>query len=364
MTSATSAVETPRNAVCGVISASPARISSMQRLDGVDGDGEADALAVGDDRGVDADHGAVGGDERPTRVAGVDGGIGLDEVAERHALGLDGAVQCRDDAPRDRGLAGEVQRVADGDDLVAHLQLRRVAERRRHHLAAADLDEGDVVGGEAAHQLGRLGGAVGEPHRELVGVGDDVGVGEDQAVVADDHAGAGRLEDPLARGAVGLDGDDRRLHDVEHLPDVHRPTLGGRDDGGGTRSGVVVVERRHHAEGHRAAEQRAGQPTEEGGPQVRATAVAAPPAQAPARVPVRPPAAGSGSAAGPGRVCAAGGADGYPTGQGASGSGGRSDMTVTETTGGGPRSTVAAVRLHRIRAQLPRFPGTTQTSFP
>ena len=51
-----------------------------QRLDVVDGDGEADVLGVGGDRGVDPDHLTGGVEQRATRVAGVDGGVGLDEA--------------------------------------------------------------------------------------------------------------------------------------------------------------------------------------------------------------------------------------------------------------------------------------------
>ena len=136
-------------------SPSPARMSSISGFDGVDRDGEADVLGVADDRGVDADDGAVGGDERPAGVAGVDGGVGLDEVVEADAAAVDLPVEGRDDAPGDGRLAGEVEGVADGDDLVADLQVGRVAERRRHQaVGVVDPDEGDVVVGEAADELG------------------------------------------------------------------------------------------------------------------------------------------------------------------------------------------------------------------
>ena len=49
------------------------------------GDREADVLRVTDDRGVDADDLTGGVHERSARVARVDRGVGLDQVAERLA---------------------------------------------------------------------------------------------------------------------------------------------------------------------------------------------------------------------------------------------------------------------------------------
>ena len=63
-----------------------------------DRDREADVLrapGIGD-RGVDADDPALRVDQRTARVAGVDGGVGLEHVFERApAVGPDLAVQAR-----------------------------------------------------------------------------------------------------------------------------------------------------------------------------------------------------------------------------------------------------------------------------
>ena len=89
----------------------------------VDGDGEPDVHgdARVDDRRVDADDLAPEVEQRPARVALVDGGVGLDEVLvagiEVAQLVADGAVLGADDAHRD-GLP-EAERVADGEDVVA-----------------------------------------------------------------------------------------------------------------------------------------------------------------------------------------------------------------------------------------------------
>ena len=68
------------------------------------------ALARGDDGRVDADHLAVEVDERTAGVAGVDGGVCLDEVVV--GSGPDDPALGRDDARRDR--VGQAEGVADG----------------------------------------------------------------------------------------------------------------------------------------------------------------------------------------------------------------------------------------------------------
>src|SRR5262245_9023053 len=84
----------------------------------LDRDREAEALGVAGDGGVDADHRAGGVEERAAAVAGVDRGVGLEEVreADRAAgeLVLDGdaAAGGRDDPLRD-GLGERPERAAD-----------------------------------------------------------------------------------------------------------------------------------------------------------------------------------------------------------------------------------------------------------
>ena len=70
-------------------------------LDGVDRDGEADAARLargGRDLRVDADHAALGVEQRAARVAGVDRGVGLQHAGDVEAVGRrDLAVERRDD---------------------------------------------------------------------------------------------------------------------------------------------------------------------------------------------------------------------------------------------------------------------------
>ena len=103
-------------------------------------DGEADALrAAGarEDRGVDADQPAAKIDQRAAGIAGIDGGIGLDEELIVGDADL-GARQRRDDAVG-HGLP-DAERIADREHHVADLQRVGIGEfERGKALAAASL---------------------------------------------------------------------------------------------------------------------------------------------------------------------------------------------------------------------------------
>ncbi len=166
--------------------------------------GEADALrahGLGIDSGVHADDLAGHVDERAAGVAGVDGGIGLDEALElrlRDAVGagfIDAAVFGGDDAGGDR--LRQRERAADGENPVANLSAVGVAELDGgKRLLGVDLDDGDIgvlidpdYGGWTAWIAGVIGIA-GELDVDLVGLIDDVIVGDDVAAGIDDEAGA------------------------------------------------------------------------------------------------------------------------------------------------------------------------------
>ena len=152
--------------------------------------------------------------ERTTGVAGVDGGVGLDEVGvggdvvRGLSLRLLRALQRRDDAARDRLL--ESERAADRHHELPHLQVLGRTRLGRRIAAAFDLEDGEVRGGIDAHDGGLL---VLEPDGDddPVGALDHVVVGEDMAVGADDDSGSGaRLAKRPVPGEVGhglLNGD-------------------------------------------------------------------------------------------------------------------------------------------------------------
>ena len=136
------------------------------------GNGEAGAgkrAAAGDDEGVDADQFAVGVHERAAGVAGIDGRIGLDEVAGLArivAVGI-GAIERADDAARD-GELEVAEGAAEGQHGFAGLQLAWSRPRRRWcRFVRVDLDDGEVVELVDADQLGREDAAVVERDADL-----------------------------------------------------------------------------------------------------------------------------------------------------------------------------------------------------
>ena len=85
-------------------------------------------------------------DERAARIAAIDGRISLNGFVDEGGLaGLHGAAEGADDAGRERGL--EPERISDGENFLAHLQSRRIAEGEKDEFFSfrIDLDQGDVV---------------------------------------------------------------------------------------------------------------------------------------------------------------------------------------------------------------------------
>src|SRR5207302_11069139 len=102
-------------------------------LDLVDGNGEADPNVSVDwalDRSVDADHFALRVHQWATRVAGVDGGVGLDQPAQAAPVrGRTTLLEVGDDPLAQR--SGEAERRTDRVDRVAHLRAVGIPERDR-----------------------------------------------------------------------------------------------------------------------------------------------------------------------------------------------------------------------------------------
>ena len=92
--------------------------------------------------------------QRPARIAGVDAGVGLDQVVVRlRVADLHVAAQGADDAARDGLLVAE--RVAQGDDRFAVHQVGRRADANHgQRLVGRDLDDGQVGGWVVGDQLG------------------------------------------------------------------------------------------------------------------------------------------------------------------------------------------------------------------
>ena len=136
----------------------------------VGGDGEADALRAAGarkDRGVDADELAAMIDQRAAGIAGIDGGVGLDEELVVGDADL-GARQRRDDAVG-HGLA-DAERIADREHDVADLQRVGIGEFERPgsaRLAVLDPQHGEIGACVLEHDLGLELALVGERHLDL-----------------------------------------------------------------------------------------------------------------------------------------------------------------------------------------------------
>ena len=120
----------------------------------------------------------------------IDRRIDLDEIVERPAMQV--AAARRDDAGGDRGA--DTERIAYRQHLVAGHQLVGIAPfDGRQRLARLDLEHRQIVLGVVADELGGKFGAVVERYLDRGRAVDDVVVGDDGAVRADDEAGAQSL---------------------------------------------------------------------------------------------------------------------------------------------------------------------------
>ena len=165
----------------------------------IDRNGEAIAGVVpglaGDGR-VDADHLTLHAHQRTAGVARIDGRVGLDEVLDG-AVGLsrkgETAAFRADDARGHREGEVVTQRVAYGQDPLAHPGRAAVAERSGDEVLGVDLEHREVGVRIGPDDLGLELAPVEQAHGHLIGAIDDVVVGEDVAVLGDDEARAGAL---------------------------------------------------------------------------------------------------------------------------------------------------------------------------
>jgi hypothetical protein len=194
------------------------------------GDGEAKPHAG--NGGVYADHAAAAVRERAAGVAGVEGGVCLDDVVDDAArpagAGRKRAAERGYDPGRDG--AAEAVRIADGDHELAHAEPLGIAELGGDEVVALRAKQGEVRERVAADDLEALLAAVAE-RGAAAGVRspDHVRIGEQEPVRGehDRAAGAGRQlpaasapHDPEAgdrRGKPLRDGDDRPRIRVERL---------------------------------------------------------------------------------------------------------------------------------------------------
>ncbi len=150
-------------------------------------------------------------DQRAARIAGIDGGIGLDEELIVGDADL-GARHRRDDAVG-HGLA-DGERIADGKHDVADLQRVGIGEFERGETLVLRLDaqHREVGAGILEHHLGLEFALVGERDLDLVGPLDDVIVGHHEPGGVDQHARAERALHLLAAaGPPGMPKKRRKI---------------------------------------------------------------------------------------------------------------------------------------------------------
>ncbi|PRD36405.1 UNVERIFIED_CONTAM: hypothetical protein NCL1_08904 [Trichonephila clavipes] len=195
---------------------------------------EAAGAAV--DLRVDADHLAGGVEQRAAGIARIDGDIGLDEghvgiAGQRARLGADDAGG---------GRVVEAERRADGQHPLADAQLRGIADLHRRQVGGGDLDQRDVGARVGADDLGLDLAAVAEAHGDLVGLVDDMVVGQHIAVAADDETGAEGLPGAgLLRLRLEAVEATQQLLDVVAGGDLRRTALGRGADVDHRRAGRV-----------------------------------------------------------------------------------------------------------------------------
>jgi len=184
----------------------------------VDGNREADALGAGANRHVNADHLAVEIDEGTAAVAGIDAGVGLDQVLVRLRLGhFHVAPQSADDARGHRVLVAE--RVADGNDRFAEHQVGRGPHRHDDQRGGGvDLDHRQVARVVLGDDDGIIRGAVLEGDPQRIDAVDDVVIRDDVAPLVDDDAGPHPVDlAPLAVVEQRVAGEGRLFAvDVHH----------------------------------------------------------------------------------------------------------------------------------------------------
>ena len=144
----------------------------------------------------------IGIDQRAAGIAGIDGGVGLDEEAV--VVDADLRAGERGDDALSHGLP-HAERIADRDDEIADLDRVGIAElQHRKVLAALQFEHGQIRARVAQHDIGFVFATVRERDLHVGHPLDDVVVGYDQPARVDDDAGAQRLGDAAVLLLPGL----------------------------------------------------------------------------------------------------------------------------------------------------------------
>ena len=165
-------------------------------LDGGGRDGEAQTLHAGAAgeithfHGVDADDLAVAVDQRAAGIAGIQGGIGLDQ-GHGPSPGGNIPVNGGHDAVGHGAPQLHAQRIADGHHTVAHPEHGGIAELGRDEVLGLNVQHRQVRDGVGTHQGGREAALIGQQHGDGSGSLDHMGIGHHIAPGSQHHTGAG-----------------------------------------------------------------------------------------------------------------------------------------------------------------------------
>ena len=144
----------------------------------VDGDGKPHAAVIAADESVDADHPPIDIAKRAAAVAGVDRGVGLDELVviaaetERASLGADDAES--------EGV-WQLERGADRESQFTNLQALAIPQLRDRQISGRDFQDSQVTAFVGPQQLGLEAASIAQFDLNPAGSIDDMVVREDVA---------------------------------------------------------------------------------------------------------------------------------------------------------------------------------------
>ena len=131
--------------------------------------------------------------QRPAGVPGIDGRVGLNRAFDLSAiLGANGTLQTANDAGRQRAIKSK--RIANRQHLLADNQFVRVAQRHRGNRFSRSLQKSNhrqVSIGILTHDFSGILSVAAKIHSQLFGVGDNVIVRENVALVVDNRTRSG-----------------------------------------------------------------------------------------------------------------------------------------------------------------------------
>lgn len=143
------------------------------------------ARVASDNCRVHSDDPAAAVEQWSSAVAGVDLGVGLDEIAQRRAAAGDAAAKRAYHADRDRAL--KAIGVADRDRDLPDLEPVGVAKRSSRKAGCGDPDDREVDQWIPAEALGYEHATVGESDLQLRTLADDVVIRQNLAVRGNDY---------------------------------------------------------------------------------------------------------------------------------------------------------------------------------